>query len=219
MILKPMTTAAASAPDQDSTRFRVLGAISFSHFLNDMLQSLLLAIYPLLKGNYQLSFAEIGLMTLTYQCTASLLQPLVGLYTDKKPMPYSLVLGMGATLCGLLLLSSAGSFPLLLLAAALVGTGSSVFHPESSRVARMAGGRPGLAQSIFQVGGNAGSASGPLLAALIVIPWARAASPGSVSPPCWRWRSCSKSASGTAINSARPKPPPPLRRRRCLRHA
>ncbi|AXT48291.1 MFS transporter [Chromobacterium haemolyticum] len=169
MILKPMTTAAT--PDQDNTRFRVLGAISFSHFLNDMLQSLLLAIYPLLKGNYQLSFAEIGLMTLTYQCTASLLQPLVGLYTDKKPMPYSLVLGMGATLCGLLLLSSAGSFPLLLLAAALVGTGSSVFHPESSRVARMAsGGRPGLAQSIFQVGGNAGSASGPLLAALIVIP-------------------------------------------------
>lgn len=171
MILKPMTTATTTAPDQDSTRFRVLGAISFSHFLNDMLQSLLLAIYPLLKGNYQLSFAEIGLMTLTYQCTASLLQPLVGLYTDKKPMPYSLVLGMGATLCGLLLLSSAGSFPLLLLAAALVGTGSSVFHPESSRVARMAsGGRPGLAQSIFQVGGNAGSASGPLLAALIVIP-------------------------------------------------
>ncbi|MBN3002478.1 MFS transporter [Chromobacterium alkanivorans] len=166
-----MTTAASIAPDQDRTRFRVLGAISFSHFLNDMLQSLLLAIYPLLKGNYQLSFAEIGLMTLTYQCTASLLQPLVGLYTDKKPMPYSLVLGMGATLCGLLLLSSAGSFPLLLLAAALVGTGSSVFHPESSRVARMAsGGRPGLAQSIFQVGGNAGSASGPLLAALIVIP-------------------------------------------------
>ncbi|MGR2660000.1 MULTISPECIES: MFS transporter [Chromobacterium] len=166
-----MTTATAATPDQDSTRFRVLGAISFSHFLNDMLQSLLLAIYPLLKGNYQLSFAEIGLMTLTYQCTASLLQPLVGLYTDKKPMPYSLVLGMGATLCGLLLLSSAGSFPLLLLAAALVGTGSSVFHPESSRVARMAsGGRPGLAQSIFQVGGNAGSASGPLLAALIVIP-------------------------------------------------
>ncbi|WP_396335768.1 MFS transporter [Chromobacterium haemolyticum] len=111
MILKPMTTATAATPDQDSTRFRVLGAISFSHFLNDMLQSLLLAIYPLLKGNYQLSFAEIGLMTLTYQCTASLLQPLVGLYTDKKPMPYSLVLGMGATLCGLLLLSSAGSFP------------------------------------------------------------------------------------------------------------
>lgn len=170
-MLKSMTTAASIAPDQDRTRFRVLGAISFSHFLNDMLQSLLLAIYPLLKGNYQLSFAEIGLMTLTYQCTASLLQPLVGLYTDKKPMPYSLVLGMGATLCGLLLLSSAGSFPLLLLAAALVGTGSSVFHPESSRVARMAsGGRPGLAQSIFQVGGNAGSASGPLLAALIVIP-------------------------------------------------
>ncbi|KUM02026.1 MFS transporter [Chromobacterium subtsugae] len=159
-----------AAPAQD-TRFRVLGAISFSHFLNDMLQSLLVALYPLLKGNYHLSFAEIGLLTFTYQCTASLLQPLVGIYTDKKPQPYSLVFGMGSTLIGLLLLSSAGSFPLLLLAAALIGTGSSIFHPESSRVARMAsGGRPGLAQSIFQVGGNAGSATGPLLAALIVLP-------------------------------------------------
>ncbi|MDF0605178.1 MFS transporter [Neisseriaceae bacterium TC5R-5] len=157
------------------TQFRVLGAISFSHFLNDMLQSLLLALYPLLKGNYQLSFAEIGLLTFTYQCTASLLQPLVGLYTDKRPLPYSLVCGMGSTLCGLLLLASAHSYPLLLLAAALIGIGSSVFHPESSRVARMAaGGRPGLAQSIFQVGGNSGSASGPLLAALIVIPLGQA---------------------------------------------
>ncbi|WP_434632647.1 MFS transporter [Chromobacterium sp. CV08] len=166
-----MTTSSQTlAPTQD-TRFRVLGAISFSHFLNDMLQSLLVALYPLLKGNYHLSFAEIGLMTFTYQCTASLLQPVVGIYTDKRPQPYSLVFGMGSTLAGLLLLSNAGSFALLLLAAALIGTGSSIFHPESSRVARMAsGGRPGLAQSIFQVGGNAGSATGPLLAALIVIP-------------------------------------------------
>ncbi|OWY37424.1 MFS transporter [Xenophilus sp. AP218F] len=166
-----MTSSTSIAAPAQDTRYRVLGAISFSHFLNDMLQSLLVALYPLLKGNYHLSFAEIGLLTLTYQCTASLLQPLVGIYTDKKPQPYSLVFGMGSTLCGLLLLSHAGSFPLLLLAAALIGTGSSIFHPESSRVARMAsGGRPGLAQSIFQVGGNAGSAAGPLLAALIVLP-------------------------------------------------
>ncbi|MBX9346152.1 MFS transporter [Chromobacterium vaccinii] len=166
-----MTTSSSTLAAAQDTRFRVLGAISFSHFLNDMLQSLLVALYPLLKGNYHLSFAEIGLMTFTYQCTASLLQPLVGIYTDKRPQPYSLVFGMSSTLIGLLLLSSASSFPLLLLAAALVGTGSSIFHPESSRVARMAsGGRPGLAQSIFQVGGNAGSATGPLLAALIVIP-------------------------------------------------
>ncbi|MBX9296479.1 MFS transporter [Chromobacterium piscinae] len=166
-----MTTSSPTLAAAQDPRFRVLGAISFSHFLNDMLQSLLVALYPLLKGNYHLSFAEIGLMTFTYQCTASLLQPLVGIYTDKRPQPYSLVFGMSSTLIGLLLLSSASSFPLLLLAAALVGTGSSIFHPESSRVARMAsGGRPGLAQSIFQVGGNAGSATGPLLAALIVIP-------------------------------------------------
>ncbi|MEN6082520.1 MFS transporter [Chromobacterium piscinae] len=166
-----MTTSSSTLAAAQDTRFRVLGAISFSHFLNDMLQSLLVALYPLLKGNYHLSFAEIGLMTFTYQCTASLLQPLVGIYTDKRPQPYSLVFGMSSTLIGLLLLSCASSFPLLLLAAALVGTGSSIFHPESSRVARMAsGGRPGLAQSIFQVGGNAGSATGPLLAALIVIP-------------------------------------------------
>ncbi|POZ60757.1 MFS transporter [Chromobacterium alticapitis] len=170
-----MTTSTQSAAPAQDTRFRVLGAISFSHFLNDMLQSLLVALYPLLKGNYHLSFAEIGLLTFTFQCTASLLQPLVGIYTDKKPQPYSLVFGMGSTLIGLLLLSSAGSFPLLLLAAALIGTGSSIFHPESSRVARMAsGGRPGLAQSIFQVGGNAGSATGPLLAALIVLPLGQA---------------------------------------------
>lgn len=156
----------------NETRFRVLGAISFSHFLNDMMQSLIIAIYPLLKGNYDLNFAQIGLLTLVYQCTASLLQPMVGFYTDRKPQPYSLVFGMGSTLMGLLLLSTAGSFGLLLVAAAMVGMGSSIFHPESSRVARMAsGGRHGLAQSIFQVGGNAGTAVGPLLAALVVLPF------------------------------------------------
>ncbi len=156
----------------EGTRYRVLGAISFSHFLNDMMQSLILAIYPLLKGNFHLSFAQIGLITLTYQITASLLQPAIGLYTDKHPQPYSLVLGMGSTLTGLVLLAFAPSYGWLLLAAALVGTGSSVFHPESSRVARLAsGGQHGLAQSIFQVGGNAGSAMGPLLAAWIIIPF------------------------------------------------
>lgn len=153
------------------TAFKVLGAISFSHFLNDMMQSLMLAIYPLFKADFQLSFAQIGLITLTFQCTASLLQPLVGLYTDKRPMPFSLALGMGSTFTGLLLLSQATTYPMVLVAAALVGSGSSVFHPESSRVARMAsGGRHGLAQSIFQVGGNAGTATGPLLAAWLILP-------------------------------------------------
>ena len=153
------------------TVYSVLGAISFSHLLNDMIQSLILAIYPMLKQNFSLSFAQIGLITLTYQITASLLQPLVGFYTDKRPQPYSLPVGMGFTLTGLVLMSMAPNFSVLLVAAALVGCGSSVFHPESSRVARMAsGGRYGLAQSLFQVGGNAGSSLGPLLAALIVMP-------------------------------------------------
>ncbi len=136
-----------------------------------MIQSLFLAIYPILKGGFHLSFTQIGLITLTYQITASLLQPVVGLYTDRKPQPYSLPIGMGFTLAGLLILSVAPSFGWLLLAAALVGTGSSIFHPESSRVARMAsGGRHGLAQSLFQVGGNLGSSMGPLLAAAIIVP-------------------------------------------------
>ena len=153
------------------TDFKVLGAISFSHFLNDTIQSLMLAIYPLFKTGFGLSFAQIGLITLAFQCTASLLQPVVGIYTDRHPQPFSLALGMGCSLAGLLLLALAGSFPMVLLAAALVGTGSSVFHPESARVARMAsGGRHGLAQSIFQVGGNAGAATGPLLAAWVVLP-------------------------------------------------
>jgi MFS transporter, FSR family, fosmidomycin resistance protein len=153
---------------------KVLGAISFSHFLNDMLQSLIPAIYPLLKEAFALNFTQIGLITLTYQVTASMLQPAVGLYTDHHPKPYSLSIGMGCTLLGLIALALAPTYGLLLLAAALVGTGSAIFHPESSRVARMAsGGRYGTAQSIFQVGGNAGTATGPLLAALIVIPHGR----------------------------------------------
>ncbi|MGH6648575.1 MFS transporter [Aquabacterium sp.] len=153
------------------TAYKVIAAISFTHLLNDMMQSLLVAIYPVIKLGLHLSFGQIGLITLTYQITASLLQPLIGLYTDRKPQPYSLPIGMGFTLVGLLLLSHAYTFELVLLSAALVGMGSSVFHPESSRVARMAAGQqPGLAQSLFQVGGNLGSAIGPLLAALIIVP-------------------------------------------------
>ena len=149
----------------------VLLAISFSHLLNDLMQSLLPAIYPVLKAKFDLSFGQIGLLTLTFQITASLLQPLVGLYTDRRPLPFSLPIGMGFTLVGLLMLSQAPNFPLLLLAAGMVGLGSSVFHPESSRVARMAsGGRFGFAQSLFQVGGNGGQAVGPLLAAFVVVP-------------------------------------------------
>ncbi len=149
----------------------VLLAISFSHLLNDLIQSLIPSIYPLLKSSYDLSFTQIGLLTLTFQITASLLQPVVGSLTDRRPMPFSLPIGMGFTLVGLLLLSQAHNYPMLLLAAALVGMGSSVFHPESSRVARMAsGGRYGLAQSVFQVGGNGGQAIGPLAAAFIIMP-------------------------------------------------
>lgn len=163
------TSSAASAND---TSFKILGAISVSHLLNDMIQSLILAIYPVLKGGFNLSFGQIGLITLTYQITASLLQPVVGLYTDRRPQPFSLPIGMGFTLTGILLLSVAPSFLIILLAAALVGTGSSIFHPESSRVARMAsGGKHGLAQSLFQVGGNLGSSLGPLLAAAIIVPY------------------------------------------------
>jgi MFS transporter, FSR family, fosmidomycin resistance protein len=157
------------------TGFRVLGAISFSHFLNDMIQSLIIAIYPVLKGEFQLSFAQVGTITLTYQICASVLQPLVGAYTDKHPKPHSLSAGMGFTLAGLVSLAFAPNYPTILLAAALVGAGSAIFHPESARIARVAsGGRHGLAQSIFQVGGNGGSAVGPLLAAWIIIPNGRA---------------------------------------------
>jgi len=151
-----------------------LTAISFSHMLNDMIQSLILAIYPLLKSGFHLSFSQIGIITLTYQLAASLLQPLIGAYTDKKPQPHSTAIGMMFTLCGLLLLSVAPNYPVLLVAAALVGTGSSIFHPESSRIARLASnGQHGLAQSVFQVGGNLGTAMGPLLAATVVLPYGR----------------------------------------------
>ncbi|MEO8440437.1 MAG: MFS transporter [Spartobacteria bacterium] len=159
------------APGANPTVLAILFAISFSHLLNDTIQSLIPAIYPLLKTSFHLSFVQIGLITLAFQMTASILQPFVGWYTDRRPKPYSLACGMGATLAGLVLLSHATHYGMVVGAAALVGLGSSVFHPESSRVAHLAsGGRHGFAQSIFQVGGNAGSSLGPLLAALIVVP-------------------------------------------------
>jgi FSR family fosmidomycin resistance protein-like MFS transporter len=160
-----------AAEGSGGTAFAVLLSLSFCHLLNDMMQSLVPALYPILKDSYALDFGQIGLITLAFQFTASLLQPLVGAYTDRHPMPYSLPVGMGSTLVGLLVLSQASSYPVILIAAALIGIGSSVFHPESSRVARQAsGGRYGLAQSLFQVGGNFGQAIGPLLAAFVVVP-------------------------------------------------
>ncbi len=154
------------------TAFSILFSLSAAHFLNDGLQSVIPALYPMFKANYNLSFTQIGLITLSYQLTASLLQPLVGYITDKKPQPFSLVIGMCFSLLGLLFLSLANSFPTVLMSVSLVGMGSSVFHPESSRIARYAsGGRAGMAQSLFQVGGNTGTAVGPLLAASIIIPF------------------------------------------------
>jgi FSR family fosmidomycin resistance protein-like MFS transporter len=153
-----------------ATAFPLLIALSFCHLLNDMMQSLIPAIYPMLKTSYHLDFAQVGLITLAFQLSASLLQPMVGMYTDRRPLPYSLSIGMGSSLVGMLLLASATSYAGLIVAASMVGVGSSVFHPESSRVARMAsGGRHGLAQSLFQVGGNIGQAIGPLLAAVVVL--------------------------------------------------
>ena len=184
---RPVTAEALAPPESYAPRasgvagrtvFPVILALAASHLLNDMIQAVLPALYPMLKGRYALSFAQIGVLTLAFQMTASLLQPAIGLYTDRRPMPYSLPFGMGFTLLGLVLLAHAGSFAMLLAAAALVGVGSSVFHPEASRMARLAsGGRHGLAQSIFQVGGNAGQAIGPLAAAFVVIPHGQ----GSVS--------------------------------------
>ena len=154
-----------------SSALAVLFALSFSHLLNDAIQALLPAIYPLIKTSYALTFTQIGLITLTFQMVGSVLQPIVGSYTDRHPKPYSLVVGMGITLCGLILLALAPSYHAVILAAGMVGMGSAIFHPESSRMARMAsGGRHGFAQSLFQVGGNAGSAAGPLLAAWIIVP-------------------------------------------------
>jgi len=170
-----MTTASNTAgnakPDIQTTAFQILIAISIGHLLNDMIQSLVPSIYPILKQSYDLSFAEIGLITLTWQGTASIFQPIIGFITDRKGQPFSLPIGMGFTLTGLLVLSVATSFPVILLAVGFIGIGSSIFHPESSRVARMAsGGRHGMAQSLFQVGGNIGSAAGPLVAAFIILP-------------------------------------------------
>ncbi|HTI49686.1 MAG TPA: MFS transporter, partial [Planctomycetaceae bacterium] len=167
--------SSASGPQPvvgESTVIAVLFALSLSHLLNDVMQSLIPAVYPLLKSKYDLTFTQIGFITFTFQCTASLLQPLVGMATDRRPRPYSLAAGMVFTLTGLVVLAFAGTFPLILTGSALVGVGSSIFHPEASRVARLAsGGKHGFAQSLFQVGGNAGSAIGPLLAAGIVVPW------------------------------------------------
>lgn len=162
---------AEHSPNKSSAVYSVLGGASFSHMLNDMLQSLFIASYPIFKGNFNLTFGQIGTLTLVFQITASLLQPLVGLYTDHRPKPYSLPFGMAISMCGLLTLAFAPSFGMLLVGAALIGIGSSIFHPESSRLARLAsGGAHGLAQSIFQVGGNFGQSLGPLMVAFVVLP-------------------------------------------------
>lgn len=167
-IQPPMAAATVSAP---TSVMAILFALSFSHLLNDAIQALIPAIYPLLKKSYALTFTQIGLITLTFQMVGSVFQPIIGAYTDRHPKPYSLVAGMGITLCGLILLALAPSYHVVILAAGLVGMGSAIFHPESSRMARLAsGGRHGFAQSLFQVGGNAGSAIGPLLAAWIIVP-------------------------------------------------
>jgi FSR family fosmidomycin resistance protein-like MFS transporter len=154
-----------------SAAYPVLAGASVSHLLNDMLQSVFIASYPIFKGNFHLSFGQIGILTLVFQITASLLQPLVGFYTDRKPQPYSLPFGMCISMTGLLTLAFASNFAMLLVGGALLGVGSSIFHPESSRLARLAsGGAHGLAQSIFQVGGNFGAALGPLMIAFVVLP-------------------------------------------------
>ncbi len=163
-----------SAPNPQQTVFPILFALSFSHLLNDTMQSLIPSMYPMVKDSFQLSFSQIGLITLVFQLSASILQPIVGHYTDKKPQPYALAIGMCFTLLGLVSLSLASSFEMILVSVALIGIGSAIFHPEASRIARMAsGGRHGMAQSLFQVGGNAGSSLGPLLAALILLPYGR----------------------------------------------
>jgi FSR family fosmidomycin resistance protein-like MFS transporter len=168
------TTPTPSSEAAEKTAYLVILGVSLCHLLNDVMQSLLAAIYPLLRDEFRLEFWQIGLMTLAFQVTASLLQPLIGLYTDKRPIPQSLPVGMGSTMAGLFLLATATSYPLLLLGASLIGIGSAIFHPEASRVARLAsGGKFGTAQSLFQVGGNFGTAIGPLLAAFIVVPLGR----------------------------------------------
>lgn len=171
-----MATAIPAAGEKGGFVVRIVGLSAFAHLLNDLIQAMLPSIFPMLKTQFSLSFGEIGMIALTYQVTASLLQPWIGLYTDKHPKPYLLPCGMMVTLLGIVLLATAGSYPMLLLASAVVGVGSATFHPEASRVARMAsGGRFGTAQSTFQVGGNTGTAVGPLLAAAIIIPYGQSA--------------------------------------------
>ena len=171
-VVVPDVTAAGGAQARRGPAYIVLAGISFSHFLNDTMQSLIASVYPILKDSYALDFAQIGMITLAFQFTASLLQPVVGHFTDKKAQPFSLAIGMGFTFFGLLLLSVAQQYPVILIAAALVGLGSAVFHPESARIARLAsGGRYGFAQSVFQLGGSFGTSMGPVLAALIVVPF------------------------------------------------
>ena len=166
-----MTATAAPSQSAQGTVFSVLFAVAICHGINDTMQAVLLSVYPLLRDNYALTFAQIGLITLVFQVTASILQPFVGIFTDKYPLPYSLPVAPLCTLGGLLLLAYAHSYPAILVAASMIGIGSSIFHPDASRVARLsAGGRFGFAQSTFQVGGNVGTAIGPLLAALIVLP-------------------------------------------------
>lgn len=170
--MKTQSLTSGSTWNSSETVYPILFAISISHLLNDLIQSVIPAVYPLLKSNYALNFTQIGIITLVFQLTASILQPFVGLYTDKKPTPRSLAIGMLFSLAGLICISFASNFFYILLSVSLIGMGSSIFHPEASRVAHLAsGGKKGLAQSIFQVGGNAGGAIGPLLVALIVIPF------------------------------------------------
>jgi FSR family fosmidomycin resistance protein-like MFS transporter len=177
MAISNAQTGATSAPATSQSSplvMRIIGAVALAHLINDLIQSVLPSIYPMLKANYGLTFTQVGLITLTFQLTASLLQPWVGYYTDRHPKPWLLPAGTVCTLIGIVMMSMVGTFPLILLAAGLIGIGSSTFHPEASRVARLAsGGRFGLAQSTFQVGGNAGSAFGPLLAAAIIIPYGK----------------------------------------------
>jgi MFS transporter, FSR family, fosmidomycin resistance protein len=171
-VIVPDAIAPSAARAAAGPAYVVLAGISFSHFLNDTMQSLIASVYPILKDNYALDFAQIGLITLAFQFTASLLQPVVGHFTDKKAQPFSLAIGMASTFFGLLLLSIARQYIVILIAAALVGLGSAVFHPESARIARLAsGGRYGFAQSVFQLGGSFGTSMGPVLAALIVVPF------------------------------------------------
>jgi MFS transporter, FSR family, fosmidomycin resistance protein len=172
VVVEDVATSAATSAALAGPAYVVLAGISFSHFLNDTMQSLIASVYPILKESYSLDYTQIGLITLAFQFTASLLQPVIGHMTDRKAQPFSLALGMGFTFFGLLLLSVAARYPVILIAAALVGLGSAVFHPESARIARLAsGGRFGFAQSVFQLGGSFGTSMGPVLAALIVVPF------------------------------------------------